>query len=89
MAGAYFVNFLRHGTVWEYEGWIRKNAQTKRLCFSESRCSGEMKNQKIKKIYGDPKKLSSFKNAGKLAFSQLNFSAATSLCTKKFIKLKL
>ena len=59
------------------------------LYFSESRCFGVMKNQKIKKIYGDPKKLSSFKNAGKLAFSLLNLSVATSLCTKKFIKSKL
>ena len=44
---------------------------------------------KNQKIYGDPKKLSSFKNARKLAFSKLNFNAATSLCTKKFIKQKL
>ena len=58
------------------------------MCFSDSRCFGEMKNQKIKKIYGGPKKLSSFKNAGKLAFSQPSFNAATSLCTKKFIKPK-
>ena len=76
-------------TVWENEGWIRKNTQATRLCFSDSRCFGEMKNQKIKKIYGGPKKLSSFKNAGKLAFSQPSFNAATSLCTKKFIISKL
>ena len=54
-----------------------KNAQTVRLSFSESRCFGVMKNQKIKKIYGDPKKLSRFKNAGKPAFSQPKFNAAT------------
>ena len=60
-----------------------------RLSFSESRCFGVMKNQKIKKIYGDPKKLSHFKNAGKPAFSQPNFNAATSLHRKKFIKSKL
>ena len=60
-----------------------------RLCFSESRCFGVMKNQKIKKIYGGPTKLLSFKNAGKLAFSQPNFNAATSHCTKKFMKSKL
>ena len=48
-----------------------------------------MKNKKIEIIYGDPKKLSSFKKAGKLASIQPNFSAATSLCTKKFIKPKL
>ena len=53
-------------TVQENEGWIRKNAQATRLCFSESRYFGETKNQKIKKIYGGPKKWSSFKNAGKL-----------------------
>ena len=56
-----------------------------RLRFSESRCFGEMKNKKIKKIYGDPKKLLRFKNAGKPAFSQANFNAATSLHRKKFI----
>ena len=77
------------GTVWENEDWIRKNAQAKILCFSESRYYGVMKNQKIKKIYGDPKKLSSFENARKLAFSQPKFNAATSLSTKKFIKSKL
>ena len=38
--------------------------------------------KKLKKIYGGPKKLSSFQNAGKLAFSQPSFNAATSLCTK-------
>ena len=48
-----------------------------------------MKNKKIEIIYGDPKKLSSFEKAGKLASIQTNFSAATSLCTKKFIKPKL
>ena len=60
-----------------------------RLSFSESRCFGVLKNQKIKKIHGDPKKLSLFKNAGKPAFSQPNFNAATSLHRKKFIKAKL
>ena len=44
---------------------------------------------KNQKIYGDPKKLSSFKNAGKPAFSPPNFNAATSLCRKKFIKSRL
>ena len=48
-----------------------------------------MKNKKIEKIYGDPKKLSSFKKAGKAASIQSNFSAATSLLRKKFIKPKL
>ena len=60
-----------------------------RLSFSESRCFGVMKNQKIKKIYGDPKKLSRFKNAGKPTLSQPNFNAATSLHRKMFIKSKL
>ena len=44
---------------------------------------------KYQKNYGDPKKLSRFKNAGKPAFSQPNLNAATSLHRKKFIKLKL
>ena len=44
---------------------------------------------KNQKIYRDPKKLSSFKNAGKPAFSPPNFNAATSLCRKKFIKSRL
>ena len=48
-----------------------------------------MKNKKIEKIYGDPKKLSIVKKAGKAASSQPNFSAATSLWTKYFIKSKL
>ena len=48
-----------------------------------------MQNQKMKKIYGDPKTLSSFKNARILAFSQPKFNAATSLSRKKVIKLKL
>ena len=60
-----------------------------RLCFYECRCFGVMKNQKMKKFYGNPKKLLSFKNSGKLSFSQLDFNAATKLCTKKFIKQKL
>ena len=76
-------------TAGENEGWIRKNAQAKRLCFSENRCFGVMKNKKIEIIYGDPKKLSSFKKAGKAASIQSNFSAATSLLRKKFIKPKL
>ena len=83
----YFI--LIQVTVGEIESWIRKNAQAKWLCFSENRCFGVMKNKKIEIIYGDPKKLSSFKKAGKLASIQPNFSAATSLCTKKFIKPKL
>ena len=48
-----------------------------------------MKNQKIKKIYGDPKKLSCFNFAGKPAFGQPNFNAATSLCTKKVHYIKV
>ena len=52
-----------------------------------------MINQKIKKIYGDQKKLLSFKNAGKLAFIQQNFNAAKSLGTKvkkiKVVVLKI
>ena len=48
-----------------------------------------MKNIKIRIIYGDPKKLSSFKKAGKVASIQSNFSAATSLLRKKFIKPKM
>ena len=44
---------------------------------------------KNQKIYGGPTELLSFKNAGKLAFSQPNFNAATSHCTKKLIKSKL
>ena len=48
-----------------------------------------MKNKKIEIIYGDPKKLSSFKKAGKAASIQPNFSAATSLLRKKFIKSML
>ena len=48
-----------------------------------------MKNKKIEIICGDPKKLSSTKKAGKAASIQPNFSAATSLLRKKFIKLKL
>ena len=44
--------------------------------FYEKRCLGEMKNQKNEKIYGDPKKLSSFKKVGKVASIQSNFSAA-------------
>ena len=48
-----------------------------------------MKNQKIEIIYGDPKKLSSFKKAGKAASIQSNFSAATSLLRKMFMKSKL
>ena len=65
-------------------GLNQKKCSSNGKVFSESRCFGAMKNQKIKKFYGDPKTLSSFKNAGKLAFSQLNFSAATSLCTKVY-----
>ena len=42
---------------WENEGWIRKNTQTTRLWFSDSRCFGVMKNQKIKRTYGGAKKL--------------------------------
>ena len=76
-------------TVGEIESWIRKKAQAKRLCFSENRYFGVMKNKKIEIIYGDPKKLSSVKKAGKAASIQPNFSAATSLLRKKFIKLKL
>ena len=45
--------------------------------------------KKIEIIYGDPKKLSSFKKAGKADLFQPNFSAATSLLRKKFIKSKL
>ena len=41
-----------------------------------------MKNKTIAIIYGDPKKLSSLKKAGKPASIQPNFNAATSLCTK-------
>ena len=48
-----------------------------------------MKNIKIRIIYGDPKKLSSFKKAGKAASIQPNFSVATSHLRKKFIKPKL
>ena len=48
-----------------------------------------MKNKKTEIIYGDPKKLSSFKKAGKAASIQPNFSAATSLVRKKFIKSNL
>ena len=48
-----------------------------------------MKTKKIEIIYGDPKKLSSFRKAGKAASILPNFSAATSLLRKKFIKLKL
>ena len=48
-----------------------------------------MKNQKIEIIYRDPKKLLSFKKVGKAASIQSNFSAATSLWRKKFIKSKL
>ena len=44
---------------------------------------------KIEIIYGDPKKFSSFKKAGKAASIQSNFSAATSLVRKKFIKSNL
>ena len=48
-----------------------------------------MKNKKIEKIYGDPKKLSSFEKAGKEASIQQYFSAASSHLRKKFIKPKL
>ena len=48
-----------------------------------------MKNKKIEIIYGDPKKLSSFKKAGKAASIQPNFSAATSLLRKKVYKIKV
>ena len=68
---------------------MRKKVQTKGLCFSESRCFGVMKNQKIKKIYRDPKKLLRFKNEGKPAFIETNFNAATSHFRTKFIKSKL
>ena len=47
-----------------------------------------MKNEQIKMFYGDPKKLSSIKNAGELACSQPNLNAASSLCRKKFKKPK-
>ena len=47
-----------------------------------------MKNEQIKMFYGDPKKLSSIKNAGELACSQPNLNAAKSLCRKKFKKPK-
>ena len=68
---------------------MRKKVQTKGLCFSESRCFGVMKNQKIKKIYRDPKKLSYFKNEGKPAFIEPNFNAATSHFRKKVYKIKV
>ena len=42
----------------------------------------------MKIFYGDPKKLSSIKNAGELACSQPNLNAAKSLCRKKFKKPK-
>ena len=48
-----------------------------------------MKNKKIEIIYGDPKKLSRYKKAGKAASIYSNFIAATSLLRKKFIKSKL
>ena len=68
---------------------MRKKVQTKGLCFSESSCFGVMKNQKIKKINRDPKKLWRFKNEGKPAFFDPNFSAATSHLRTKIIKSKL
>ena len=66
-----------------------KKVQTKGLCFSESRCFGVMKNQKVKKIHRDPKKLWRFKNEGKPAIIDPNFNAATSHFRTKFIKSKL
>ena len=63
-----------------------KNAQAKRLCFLEDKGFEVMKN---KKIYGDPKKLSSFKNEGKLASRQPNFKGTTSLFRKEVIKPQL
>ena len=66
-----------------------KNAQAKRLCYSENRFFGVMKNKKIEIFYGDPKILSSFKKAGKVSSIQPNTKAATSLSRKKFIKSKL
>ena len=42
-----------------------------------------------KKIYGDPKKLSSFKKTGKPASIQPNIKAATSLFRKQVLKTKV
>ena len=58
-----FVSLMT--TAWENEDLMRKKARTKWLYFSENRCFGVMKNQKI---YRDPKKLSDFENGGKSAF---------------------
>ena len=43
------------------------------------KCCGVIKNPKFKKIYGDPKKLLSFKKAAKPASIKTNFNAVTSL----------
>ena len=67
----------------------KKSISKETVFFSENRCFGAMKNKKIEIICGDPKKLSSIKKAGKAASIQPNFSAATSLLRKKFIKSKL
>ena len=67
----------------------KKKAQAQILCFSENRCFGVMKNKKIEKIYGDPKKLSSFEKPGKAASVQPNISATTSLWRKKNYKIKV
>ena len=75
------VNSSTGGSPWENESWIIKKA--KRLCFSEIRCFGVMKNEKIEIIYGYPQNLSGFKKPGKAASIKPYFRAATKPFEKK------